>query len=816
MAAIWQDLRYAVRTFRQSPGFTLAAIFALALGIGANTSIFSVVNAVLLNSKPVQALREPERLVMLWERRPQFDQLLGQFLIHGFPVGVKNYLEWKKQGQSLEGLAMLDKSTFILTTGSDVGRVRPERLDGARVTAEFFPLLGIKPRLGRNFTAEEAQPGKDRVVIVTDDIYRTRFHSDSNILGKFIQANGVSYQIVGVLPPEFRLPAVNGGDEEIHARIWVPMRPNPTEQRPYFVYGRLKKSVSLGQARAEMAVIAKRLEQASPDANRGVGIGVYPIAEEDVSRSIRRSLLVLQAAVAFVLLIACANVANLLLTRAAGRQREVAIRAALGASRLRLVRQMLTESLLLSILGGAMGLLLSFWGLDLISALAPADTHGFHELRVDPLVLCFTILASMLAGLLFGLAPSLHAMGQSASQALSQGARSIGGSSNRLRNALVIAEIALSFVLLIGAGLMIRTLASIMAVDPGFRADHLLKARIALPEWKYSKPEQLVLFGDRLLDAIRGLPGVQSATLASGVPMQQVSMMNYDLEGVPAKPGQMRIAAFAGVREGYFDALGVRVLRGRTLTRRDMEPAKPQPILVNDAFARQNWPGQDAIGKIVGQGDSRRSVIGIVANMHQLGPDSESKPEVYYPDAHLQAPILLVRTVGNPMAMAAAIEKQVWNIDKDQPVHSVDTMENVLHDWDTTKERRFNMIVLIAFAGVALLLAAVGLFGVLAYSVSLRTREIGVRIALGADPQRVARLVVRQGLALALTGAALGLAGALALTHLMESLVFGVKPTDPYTFALVAALLVAVAAAASYLPARRAARVDPMAALRAE
>jgi putative ABC transport system permease protein len=817
MTAIWQDLRYAVRTFRQSPGFTLAAIFALALGIGANTAIFSVVNAVLLNSKPIQALREPGRLVMLWENNPEF--IKDELFTHGIPVRLKNYQEWKKQSRSFEGLAMFDRTTLTVTTASDRTGSRPQRLDAARVTADFFPLLGLQPRLGRNFTAEEMQPGRGRVAIVSDELYRTRFHGDPNILEKSIQANGEQYQVVGVMPPKFQLPAAWDGGYQMDPSVWLPLSLAPNKG-VYFIYGRLKRGVSLGQARAEMAVIAKRVERADPEPNRGFGVTVYPIAEEDVSRTIRHSLLVLQAAVAFVLLIACANVANLLLTRAAGRQREVAIRAALGASRLRLVRQMLTESLLLAMMGGAAGLLLSFWGLDSVAALAPPDTHGFRELRIDPMVLCFTILASMLAAFLFGLAPSLHAMRQNVSHALSQGARSVGGRSGSLRNALVISEIALSFVLLIGAGLMIRTLASLMAVDPGFRADHLLKARIALPEWKYSKPEQLILFGDRLLDAIRRLPGVQSATLANGVPMQEVMMHNYQIEGVPLKPGQMSIAVFAGVREGYFETLGVRLLRGRTFTRRDMEPGKLAPILVNEAFALQNWPGQDAIGHVVVQGDSQTdphgSVVGIVSNTHQLGLDSENRPQVYLPDARLQEPILLVRTAGDPMAMAAAIEKQVWSIDKDQAVYSADTMEHVVHDWDSTRERRFNMTVLIAFAGVALLLAAVGLYGVLAYSVSLRTREIGLRIALGADPQRVARLVVRQGLVLALSGVAVGLAGSLALSRLMASLVFGVKATDAHTFALVAALLVAIAAAASYLPARRAARIDPMAALRAE
>jgi putative ABC transport system permease protein len=813
MKTLWQDLRYAIRILRKSPGFTLAAVFAVALGVGVNTAMFSVVNAVLLNSRPLQALKDPDRLVMLWEKNPALKVFSGLRL----PVCALNYLDWKKQSRSFEDIALAGKINLNLTAASDAGGLRPEQVEAARASANFFSVLGAQPRLGRAFTAEEMQPGRGRVAILSDELHRRRFQSDPKILGKTIRADGVDYEVVGVLPAGFQLPAVWEGFDQVRAAMWVPVTlgsSDDQQQRLYFAYGRLKPRVTLEQARAEMSVIGKSLEKANPDLNRGFSVSVFPVAIEDVNPSLRRSLFVLQAAVAFVLLIACANVANLLLTRAVGRQREVAIRVALGAGRLRIIRQNLTESLVLSVFGGTAGLLLAFWGLDALSALAPADTHGFRELRLDPLVMGFTVVAAVLAGLLFGLAPSLHAAGKDVSRALSRGGRSVGGASNRLRGVLVVSEIALSVVLLIGAGLMIRSLASLMAVDPGFRPDHLFKTRIGLPEAKYSRPEQLVLYGDRLLDAVLRLPGVRSATLANGVPMQEISMTTYRLEGVPVRLDETPTTDFASVREGFFETMGIRLLRGRTFTRRDMD-AKPAPIIVNEAFARQNWPHQDAIGKVILlQGDIRNPVIGVVADTHQVGPDSDARPQVYIANHRLQRPMLLVRTEGDPMVLAPAIERQVWNIDKDQPVYSTGTMESVLHDW--TSQRRFNMTVLIVFAGLALALAAVGLYGVLAYSVSLRTREIGVRVALGADPRNIARLVVRQGVKLALAGIALGAAGAFALTHLVQSLIYGVSATDPYTFALVSAVLVAVTVAASFLPALRAARVDPMEALRSE
>lgn len=819
METVWQDLKHAVRMLRKSPGFTAAAILALALGIGANTAIFSVINAVLLNSRPLRALREPDRLVMIWEKNPA----LPGFIAARVSVCLKNYFGWKEQTRSFEGMALYGMTNFTLTARADGGNLKPKLVSGAEASADFFPLLGIQPKLGRNFTVEEMQPGKGGVAILGDEFHRSRFGGDPRIVGKRVLANGLDYEIVGVLPPGFNLPAMGEGFDQNYPEMWIPLSVGSggqdQGQRSYYVFGRLKRGVTLEQARAEMNVVAERLLQSDPKLNTGFGANVFPLAVEDVNPVLRRSLLVLQAAVGFVLLIACANVANLLLTRAVGREREVAIRVALGAGRLRMMRQTLTESLLLSGLGGAAALLLAHWGLRLFSVVAPADTHGFHELRIDPLVLGFTILAAMLSGLLSGLAPSLHAVRQSVNEALGRGIRSGGGASNRLRGALVVSEVALSLVLLIGAGLMIRSLGSLMSVDSGFHPDHLLKMRIALPESKYSK-ERTAVFGDRLLEGVRALAGVRSASLANGVPMQQVAIGPYGLEGVPTKSNQEPLVVISAVREGYFETLGIKLLRGRDFTRQDATSKRlPAPVVVNEMFARQNWPNQEAIGKVVllpdGKGGhSRCSVIGVVASTRQMGPDSETRAEIYLPDSEFRTPMLLVRTAGAPLAMLPAIEKQVWEIDKDQPVHDADSMESVLRRW--TSQRRFTMVVLAAFAGVALVLAGVGLYSVLAYSVSLRTREIGVRVAVGADPRSVVRLVVGQGLALTLIGVAVGLAGAFALTRLMASLVFGVTATDPFTFAAVALLLIAVAAAASYLPARRAARIDPMEALRAE
>ncbi len=819
METLWQDLRYALRGFQKSFGFTLAAIFALALGIGANTAIFTVVNAILLNSQALKSLQDPDRLVMLWEKNPRLDF----FVAERMPPRLKNYLDWKKESRAFEGMAIFHDTHLNLTAPKDSARRKPEQVSAAQVSSDFLPLLGVRPRLGRNFKPEEMQAANGKVAILSDDLYKSRFNSDPRILGKVLRASDVEYQIVGVLPPNFEMPAVWEGLDQSRPKVWTPVEiaPGLQEQRErgYFVFGRLKTGVTLAQARAEMSVIAKRLERADPDLDRGFGVNVFPLSVEDVDPALRKSLFVLQIAVGFVLLIACANVANLLLTRAVRREKEIAVRLALGAARGRIVRQMLSESLLLSVTGGVAGLLFAFGALRAVSSLAPAETHGFHELRVDPLVLGFTVLVTMIAGLLFGLAPAFHALRQNVNDALGRGARGVGGTSNRLRSALVISEIALSIILLIGAGLMIRSLASLMSTDMGFRPDHLLTMRISLPQLKYGNPEQVTAFNQRLIDAVRQIPGVRSAALTDALPMRSISETSFELQGKPVKPGQEPLAELARVEDGYFETLGLKLYRGRTFTRQDIAVPQPNVAVVNQAFARANWPGEDALGKVIvfPQRTGKKldySVIGVVDDEHQLGPDSASHAEMYLAQAQLQYMILVVRTRGDPLAMTSAVENQVWNIDKEQPVSDVDSMEHILHEW--TAPRRFNMMVLLNFAGVALMLAAVGLYSVLAYSVGLRTREIGVRVALGAEPRRVASLVVGHGLKLVAAGVAVGLAGALAVTRFIKSLIFGVTTTDPDTYVAVTVALVAIALVASYLPARRAARIDPIQALRVE
>jgi putative ABC transport system permease protein len=814
-----KDLVFAVRQLRKNTGFTCAAIFALALGIGANTAIFSTINAVLLNSRPFQSMVQPNRIMSIYERNPA----LLAFISERLAVRLTNYLEWKKQSRSFAGMAAYQSEGFDLTSTGEGGNHEPEHIQGAAATADYFPLLGIRPRLGRNFTAGEMETGKSHVAILSNDFWRSRFQSDPNILGKTISATGVEYQIVGILPSSFELPSGSQGLDQNRPKMWVPLDIHPAageeDGMDLMVFGRLKPGVTLPQARAEMNVIGDRLRKAFPERNTGFGINVFPTIGEDVDPDIRRSLYVLQAAVCFVLLIACANVANLLLTKAVAREKEMAVRVALGASRWRIVRQNLCESLVLSLLGGAVGLLLAFGALRLVSYLAPADQHGFHELRMDPLVLAVTLGTALLAGILFGLAPSFHALGQSVNQALNRGARSVGGSSHHFRSALVIVEIALSLVLLAGAGLMLRSLASIMSLDLGFRPDHLLTMSISLPDSRYKNPRQIESFNARLLERVQSLPGVLSASLSTALPMRSISESSYRLPGKPVDPQRPALADWSRITEGYLGTVGLRLLRGRDLTRDDVVAAEPNVALVNDAFARANWPNQNPLGKVFVFGGEHGhevnfTVVGVVSDEHQFGPESAPHTEIYLPSNQMQRMSLAARTASDPLALANPVKQQVWAIDKNQPVSEVDSMDGIFREWIAPS--RFIMIVLVNFAAIALVLAAVGLYSVLAYSVSLRTREIGIRVALGAEPKNVAGFIMRQGSVLTLIGIVAGLAGAFALTRFMQSILFGVSPFDPETFASSCILLLGIALAASYFPARRAARVDPIEALRAE
>jgi len=808
-------MRYAFRVLRKSPGFTLAAAITLALGIGANTAIFSVLNAMLLRAMP---FRDPQRLVMVWEANPALDSLVAERV----QTCLQNFVEWRDQNRVFEGIAFFRYGSFDLTGGG-----QPEQIKAAPVSPGFFDVLGVRGVAGRTFTAQESEPGRNRVVVLSHSLFERRFGANPKALGQTLVMNGASYTIVGVLPRQFHLPSLRGGMEEFKPEVWVPADVDPkrnqanlTDRRLY-TFARLKPGVPIERARADMAVIARRLEEKYPQLDRTWRSSVFPLSAEDMGADMRRTLLVLECAVAFVLLIACANVINLQLTRAAAREKEMAVRVALGAGRWRMVRQMLGESLLLSAFGGAAGILLAYWAIAGMVALAPADIHHLGDLTIDGGVLAFTLAITVLTGLLFGLAPAIFAARQDPNHALRRGGRAgEGGLSARIRRALVVAEVALSLVLLAGAGLMIRSLRSVMQVTPGFRTDHLLTMLIDLRGDRYTKSEQAGAFINDLLARVAKLPGARSAAVANDLPMESIQMSGFRVEGQPAPaPGEGPVADTRFVSDEYIATMGMRIVDGRSFTRAEAEKQNPGEVIVNESLARKLWPKQDPLGKAIhSNADSgphawRRVVVGLVANSRQLGLDSPPRPEMFFP-SRSQFPnlALIVRTAGDPLRMAPAVTAQVWAIDKDQPVHDVYAMDRVVDD--TISQRRFNMLLLAIFAATALVMAAVGIYGVLAYAVSRRTQEIGIRMALGAQTRDVLRLIGREGFALVVAGIGIGLAGALALTRLMSSLLFGVSPTDTTTFAAVPALLAAVALAACYLPARRAAHVDPTVALR--
>jgi len=797
-----QDVRYALRQLRRTPGFAFAAIFALALGIGANVAIFSTVNAVLLNSLPFRFIQQPERLVSLYETNPSTFKFMGDRM----SVSPQHMVSWREQARSFIGMEAYEKTSLSLTSSEGL---EPERVDAVKATLAFLPLFGITPRIGRGFDAASVN---SNVAVISDELWRGRFLSDPQIVGKTIRASNETYQIIGVLPPDFELPAT----ERDKPQIWLPLvvRSLYKDGPRLNVFARLKPGVSLEQARADMNLVAERMAQQHPETNKGWGVNIFPTIAEDADAELRTTLYVLQVAVGFVLLIACANVANLLLTKAVAREREMAVRLAIGATRWRILRQNLTESLVLSGAGGAIGFLLSLVLMRLVAYLAPKDIHGLHELTVNGLVLAFTVGVTLLSGLLFGLAPGLHAARQVVAEALSRGSRSVAGFSRRVRGALVVVEVALSLVLLIGAGLTIRSLVALMNVDEGFRMDHVMTTWISLPEYRYKTPEQVAAFNDQLLERVQHIPGVRAASLATSLPMRSINEQSYDLPGVPSEPGKMKVTDWSNVTEQHVEALGLRLLRGRNLTRADVTASVANVALVNEAFARANWPGQEALGKVFIFKGVDVKVVGLVADIHQFGPADAPHTEVYIPGRQMRNASLVVRTIGDPLALANQVEQQVWALDKDQPVNGVTSMESVLSEWVAPK--RFTMTVMIAFGVMALISAAVGLYSVLAYAVSLRTREIGVRVALGAGPNQVAGMILREGLVLAMGGLAAGLAGAYFLTRFMQSLIFGIQAFDLATFAAVSLLLMGIALFACYVPARRAARVNPSEALRAE
>ena len=812
MDTLLKDARYALRTLTKAPAFTLVAVFALALGIGANTAIFSVVNAVLLRPLPYP---EPEKLVKIWMR----------FTGIGIPddrnwVSPPELHDLREFSRAFAGIAAVGGASFNIT-----GTGAPERVEGVAVSAELFRILGVQPLAGRVFLPEEEQPGRDNVVLLGYGLWKRRFGGDVSIAGRTISLNGQSYTVAGVLPAGFQYP------EDVE--IWKPLAFTPDQLGPNFrgnhglqVLARIQPGLSYEQALADMKSVSRRIIEQNrnyPYERFNFTVLLSPLLEETVG-DIRTALWVLMGAVGFVLLIACANIANLLLARATARQREMAIRAALGAGRWRIIRQLLTESILLGLAGGAAGLLAGKWGLNALTALAVSSFPRVAGATLDARVLVFTVFVSVATGVLFGLAPAWESARSVRHESLKEGGRgaSAGMLSQRLRRALVVAEVALSLTLLVGAGLLLRSFLKLLDVEAGFHAGGVLTARLGLPQAKYPDRAQVRSFYQELVQRAAHIPGVDAAGAINALPLSGgggSGTTTIDSNALP--PDQLTPEAdWRVVTPGYFQTMGIQLLAGRYIDERDTDTSQPVAV-IDETMANIYWPNQDAIGrrlKLGGRQSTRpwMTVIGVVRHVRHRTLEARSRVTLYM--AHAQNPSsamsLAVHTTGDPRGLAATLQKQVLAIDPDQPVYSVKTMQELMAD--SVARRRLSMTLLAIFAGAAMLLAAIGIYGVMSYSVGQRAHEMGIRMALGAGRLDLVRLVLGQSLLLTGAGIVLGAAGALALTRLMASLLFDVRAADPPTFLLVAAGLALVALLASYLPARRATQVDPVDALRQE
>jgi putative ABC transport system permease protein len=813
MEMFWQDIRYGVRMLLKAPSISIVATIALALGIGANTAIFSVVNAVLLRPLPFP---NSETLMNVWETDSTRGYVRGS-------ASYPNFVDWRDQSHSFEHMASYHNSDFILT-----GRGESSRIQGAVVNADLFPLLGASPVIGRGFLPSEDNPGDTgRVVVLSQQLFQQRFNSDPNIVNQSMVLDGKNYTIVGVMPAAFQFPVQNDPVE-----LWTTVavdregeQPITQERGAHYmnVIARLKPGVPREQAQAEMTAISARLEQQYPDKDLHKSTRLEPTLEALVG-DVRPALLILLGAVGFVLLIACANVANLLLARAMTRHKEMAIRSALGASRMRVIRQLLTESVILSLAGGALGLVLAVWWSDLLVALGKQNIPRALQVGLDWRVLGFTLLVSVLTGVVFGLVPAIHSSKTELTESLKEGGRtgSEGARRNRIRGVLVVGELAIAVVLLVGAGLLIQSLWRLRNVSPGFDSQNLLTFVVGIPEVKYPTDKQEQFYRE-LVRRIESLPGVHSASSIIPLPLNgDAFVISFETEGRPVEKGNQPSADFFAIEEGYFKTLGVSMLKGREFTERDNKTAPPV-IIVNQAFAKKFFPGEEPIGKRIKPGISTnsdkpvmREIVGVVSDVRNRNLSSDVRAGYFIPAPQMpfNQMTLIVRTGNDPHSLITAVQNEVHAMDQEVPVFNIKTMEEYISA--TVATPRFNTTLLVIFAAVALVLTIVGLYGVMSYSVAQRTNEIGIRMALGAQTSDVLRLIVSQGFKLVLIGLGIGLIGAFALTRVIASLLFGVTTKDPLTFAAVAVLLALVALLACYIPARRATRLDPLHALRYE
>jgi putative ABC transport system permease protein len=793
---LWQDLRYGVRMLFKHRGFTIIALVTLALGIGATTAIFSVVDAVVLRPLP---FKDPERVVRMWGTFSQGNQA---------STSPPDFLDYRAQNSTFEEFAAMMFISYNLT-----GESEPERVTALNVTTNFFKAIGITPVHGRDFTAEEEMPGQ-RVAIISEGLWRRRLGGELPVIGKTLTLDGATYTVVGVAPNSTQLIA--------ESDIWTPMSfgdDGMKVRRFHFLraFGRLKPGISLQQAKTDLDTIAIGLEKQYPDTNTTWRLRLVSLRDEMLG-DVRTPLYVLLGAVGFVLLIACANVANLLLARAAGRQKEIAIRSAMGARPLRLIRQLLVESLLLAAAGGGLGLLLSVWGTELLVKLGPDTIARAGAIGVDTRVLGFTLVVSLLCGVIFGLAPALQTSRPDLNESLKEGGKGAPGiSHNRTHRFLVVTEVALAMVLLVGAGLLVQSFRQLQNVDPGYDPTNVLTMRLFLPESKYREPNQAGAFVDQVLTRVAALPGVKAVGTTTQLPLRGGNDTYFKIEGRPfADPNQQVTALNPAVSHDFFTALGISLIKGRKFT--DQETKEPtKTVIINESFAATYFPDDDPLGQrlIIDLGrPATCEIIGVTRDIKQFSLQSEPTPTMYLPDINIGRPSLVVRAFGDPTELTSAIRGAVQSIDKDQPIANVASMEEILSR--SVGEPRFRTVLLGVFAALALVLAAIGIYGVMSYTVARRTHEIGIRMALGARSKDTLMLIVGQGLSLALIGVGVGLAGAFGLTRLLSSLLFGVSPTDLSTFVVIALLLTGVAAMACFIPALRATRVDPMRALRHE